>query len=79
MKIEDRPIADLRPYERNPRKIPKKAVSKVALSIKEFGWRQPIVVDETGSDALRHGKRIPWGGSNDGGAVGHKGQFRGDR
>src|SRR5262245_34038946 len=41
----DRPI----PYARNARKIPPAAVDKVAASIKEFGWRQPIVVD---SDAV---------------------------
>jgi DNA modification methylase len=32
------------PYARNPRKN-ELAVVKVAASIKEFGWRQPIVVD----------------------------------
>ena len=45
MKIElwpvDKPIA----YARNARKIPQAAIDKVAASIKEFGWRQPIVVD----------------------------------
>jgi DNA modification methylase len=34
------------PYARNSRKIPEKAVDKVAASIKEFGWRQTIVVDK---------------------------------
>lgn len=33
------------PYARNPRKN-SAAVDKVAASIKEFGWRQPIVVDK---------------------------------
>ena len=37
----DKPIA----YARNARKIPQAAIDKVAASIKEFGWRQPIVVD----------------------------------
>ena len=32
------------PYEKNPRKN-EEAVDKVAASIKEFGFRQPIVVD----------------------------------
>jgi ParB-like chromosome segregation protein Spo0J len=40
----DRPI----PYARNARKISQAAVDKVASSIKEFGWRQPIVVDGEG-------------------------------
>jgi len=37
----DRPI----PYARNPRMAPDEAIAKVAGSIQEFGWRQPIVVD----------------------------------
>jgi DNA modification methylase len=35
-------------YSRNSRKIPERAVDKVAASIKEFGWRQAIVVDKDG-------------------------------
>src|SRR5436309_9020707 len=38
------------PYARNARKIPVSAVDKVAASIHEFGWRQPIVVD--GKDVI---------------------------
>ncbi len=45
MKIELWPIDKLIPYARNARKIPQGAIDKVAASIKEFGWRQPIVVD----------------------------------
>src|SRR5580700_1477823 len=40
----DKPV----PYARNSRKIPERAVDKVAASIKEFGWRVPIVVDKDG-------------------------------
>src|ERR1041385_4990097 len=35
-------------YARNSRKIPERAIDKVAASIKEFGWRQCIVVDKNG-------------------------------
>src|SRR3984893_18327825 len=38
----------IRPYGRNPRQIPARAVEKVAASLREFGWRQPIVVDREG-------------------------------
>lgn len=38
------PIDQVIPYARNPRKNAG-AVAKVAAAIKEFGWRQPIVVD----------------------------------
>lgn len=40
-------IADIRPYDRNPRNNDG-AVNAVAASIKEFGWQQPIVVDRDG-------------------------------
>ena len=33
------------PYARNARLIPDSAIGKVAASIKEFGFKQPIVVD----------------------------------
>jgi DNA modification methylase len=42
------PIGKVIPYARNSRKIPERAVDKVAASIKEFGWRVPIVVDKDG-------------------------------
>ncbi|OGQ00785.1 MAG: hypothetical protein A2Z40_04215, partial [Deltaproteobacteria bacterium RBG_19FT_COMBO_60_16] len=44
MKIKVVPIDTVIPYARNPRKN-EAAVNTVAASIKEFGWRQPIVVD----------------------------------
>ena len=47
MKIEYRKTKDLIPYENNPRKNDE-AVEKVAMSIKEYGFRQPIVIDEEG-------------------------------
>jgi hypothetical protein len=47
MKIVLRPLADIRPYDKNPR-INDDAVDAVAASIKEFGFRQPIVVDPDG-------------------------------
>jgi hypothetical protein len=46
LQIEWWPIDKVRPYEHNPRKIPQRAIDKVASSIKEFGWRQPIVIDQ---------------------------------
>lgn len=51
--VEDRPIESVTPYARNPRKNAG-AVSKVAASLKEFGWRQPIVVDEAGVVIVGH-------------------------
>jgi hypothetical protein len=45
MKIDIWPISRPQPYPRNARKIGDLAIDKVARSITEFGWRQPIVVD----------------------------------
>ena len=45
MKIAQWPIDRLIPYARNARSITPAAVDKVAASIQEFGWQQPIVVD----------------------------------
>jgi DNA modification methylase len=48
MTITMRPLEKIIPYARNARRIPPEAVDKVAASIREFGWRQPIVVDRDG-------------------------------
>lgn len=45
MKIVDLALKDLIPYENNPRNN-EKAVEKVAASIKEFGFKVPIVIDK---------------------------------
>lgn len=40
-------LDEIHPYEKNPRQN-EDAVQYVANSIKEFGWKQPIVVDKDG-------------------------------
>ena len=45
MHIEMRPLATIHAYPHNPRRNDH-AVAAVAASIREFGFRQPIVVDE---------------------------------
>lgn len=45
MDVIDLPLEQIIPYARNPRNNAE-AVATVAASIQEFGWRQPIVVDE---------------------------------
>jgi DNA modification methylase len=53
MDIEERPITTIRPYEQNPRHNDE-AVAAVAASIREFGFRQPLVVDEDGVLIVGH-------------------------
>ena len=48
MKIEHWPINKPIPYAANARMLSPNAVDKVAASIKEFGWQQPLVVDKEG-------------------------------
>jgi DNA modification methylase len=45
LRIEFWPIDRPKPYPKNARKWTTAAVEKVAASIREYGWRQPIVVD----------------------------------
>ena len=45
MKIENRSLSEVHPYDKNPR-TNDSAVESVLKSIQEFGFRQPIVVDE---------------------------------
>jgi len=53
MQVELRPIGTIRPYENNPR-LNDAGVDAVAASIREFGFRQPIVVDEDGVIIVGH-------------------------
>ena len=47
---------EIRPYEKNQKKHPKKQIEQVANSIKEFGMNQPIVVDKQGVIIVGHGR-----------------------
>src|SRR5262245_53134811 len=53
MDVVLRDIATIRPYPHNPRHNDQ-AVAAVAASIREFGFRQPIVVDEEGIIIVGH-------------------------
>jgi ParB-like chromosome segregation protein Spo0J len=47
MKTEQWPIENVIPYDKNPRHN-EESIKHVAESIKQFGFRQPIVIDKTG-------------------------------
>ncbi len=53
LNVEYRPPAEIKPYDKNPR-INDAAVDAVAESIRRFGFRQPIVVDEAGVIVCGH-------------------------
>jgi len=54
LSVEWRAIGEIRPYPGNPRKFTAVAVAKLAAVLKEYGWRQPIVVDEAGEIIIGH-------------------------
>jgi ParB-like chromosome segregation protein Spo0J len=47
---------ELIPYSNNPKEHPDEQVKKIASSIKNYGWDQPIVVDDTGEIIKGHGR-----------------------
>ena len=53
MKIEFRKVEDLKEYESNPRNN-EEAVDYVAKSIKEFGFKNPILIDENDEIVAGH-------------------------
>ena len=53
MRVQHLKLADVKPYPGNPRHNDA-AVAAVAASIQEFGFRQPIVVDEQGVIIVGH-------------------------
>lgn len=54
MDIQSWPLKTIKPYEGNPRTISADAISKVANSIRTFGFLQPIVVDAEGVIIVGH-------------------------
>jgi hypothetical protein len=58
MKIQLVPIDSVKPYELNSKKHPKEQIAKIASSIREFGWDQPIVVDKDFVIIKGHGRRL---------------------
>lgn len=53
MEVIDKKIEELTPYAKNPRKNDQ-AVNAVAASIKEFGFKVPIVIDSDGVIVAGH-------------------------
>jgi DNA modification methylase len=57
-RIELWPIDQLRPYERNPRTHSEAQVDQIAASMVEFGWTNPVLVDEQGGILAGHGRLL---------------------
>ena len=50
------PISDLKPYEKNPRTHSAGQIEQIRKSIREFGFTNPILVDEDGLIVAGHGR-----------------------
>ena len=57
-KIETRPVADLIPYAANSRTHSDAQVAQIAASIKEFGWTNPILIDDDNTIIAGHGRLL---------------------
>ena len=49
-------VKDLKPYEKNAKKHDKKQVEQIANSIREFGFKQNLVIDEDNVVIIGHGR-----------------------
>lgn len=58
MKVVETPISKIQPYFKNAKEHTEKQVKKIADSIVEFGFNQPIVVDKEGVIIVGHGRYI---------------------
>lgn len=56
MEIVERPISEIKPYPKNAKEHPKGQIKQIAASIKEFGFNQPIVVDNNDVIIVGHGR-----------------------
>lgn len=56
MKIVEKNISEIKPYPKNAKDHTKKQIQKIASSIKEFGFNQPVVVDKQGVIIVGHGR-----------------------
>ena len=56
MKILKYKTSLIKPYGKNAKKHPKDQVAKIANSIKAFGFKQPIVIDQENTIIVGHGR-----------------------
>ena len=56
MEVIDKEVAGLIPYASNSRTHDDAQVAQIAASIKEFGFNNPVLVDETGGIIAGHGR-----------------------
>jgi ParB-like chromosome segregation protein Spo0J len=56
--VEHWPLDRLIPYARNARTHSEDQVAQIAASIVEFGWLNPVLIDDAGSVIAGHGRLL---------------------
>ena len=56
IEIKYKSIKDLKPYKKNAKKHPKEQIERIANSIKEFGFTQPVIIDKDNYVVAGHGR-----------------------
>lgn len=50
------PLAEIKPYDKNPRVHGDVQIKRIAQSIEQFGWTQPLVLDDNNTILAGHGR-----------------------
>lgn len=56
LEIETMDVEDLTPYVNNSRTHSEEQVDQIAASLTEFGWTNPVLIDESGNIIAGHGR-----------------------
>lgn len=56
LRIETVPVSSLKPYANNPRTHSKQQIGQLADSIREFGWTNPVLIDDENGVIAGHGR-----------------------
>lgn len=54
--VERRPLRELVPFARNARTHSERQIDQIAASMREWGWTNPVLVDEQGTIIAGHGR-----------------------
>lgn len=54
-------VKDIKPYEKNAKKHPREQIDRIAESIRQFGFRQNLVVDRNNVVVIGHGRLLAKG------------------
>ena len=55
-RVAECPIDDLQPYPNNARKHSRRQIDQIAASIRQFGFTNPVLIDETRTILAGHGR-----------------------